>query len=249
MDVYDRLQPEDLMKNAVIIASFVYHAANRDALLPRKALPAARAQHRLPPSRAQLSVDGSSGSDRRCRFSPRSSSPIVMRERRRARQLAEARDACGRRTGRGTAGQQVAAQEVERQSRRSASTQALLDKADQQAARRVPVAGRRGAATTTAASFFDLAKTSFDGRIGQPIARHAEARCDDRLGEAERERASTRIARLTEQVAALGSTASTLSRALRTPAVRGRWGEMQLRRVVEIAGMLQRCDFDEQPAL
>jgi len=42
MDVYDRLQAEDLMKNAVIIASFVYQAANRDALLPRKPLPAAR---------------------------------------------------------------------------------------------------------------------------------------------------------------------------------------------------------------
>ena len=55
--------------------------------------------------------------------------------------------------------------------------------------------------------------------------------------------------RLSEQVVALGATANTLSRALRTPAVRGRWGEMQLRRVVEIAGMLQRCDFDEQPAL
>jgi carboxypeptidase Q len=42
MDLYDRLQPEDLMKNAVIIASFVYHAANRDGLLPRKPLPPAR---------------------------------------------------------------------------------------------------------------------------------------------------------------------------------------------------------------
>ena len=41
MDVYDRIQPEDLMKNAVIAAAFVYHAANRDGLLPRKALPAA----------------------------------------------------------------------------------------------------------------------------------------------------------------------------------------------------------------
>jgi Zn-dependent M28 family amino/carboxypeptidase len=39
MDVFDRLQSEDLMKNAVIVASFVYHAANRDERLPRKALP------------------------------------------------------------------------------------------------------------------------------------------------------------------------------------------------------------------
>ncbi len=42
MDVFDRVPPEDMMKNAVIIASFVYHAANRDDRLPRKALPAAR---------------------------------------------------------------------------------------------------------------------------------------------------------------------------------------------------------------
>jgi hypothetical protein len=47
MDVYDRIQAQDMMKNAVIIASFVYHAANRDALLPRKALP--RPQPQQPP--------------------------------------------------------------------------------------------------------------------------------------------------------------------------------------------------------
>jgi hypothetical protein len=44
MDLYDRLQAEDLMKNSVVIASFVYHAANRDTLLPRKTLPRARVQ-------------------------------------------------------------------------------------------------------------------------------------------------------------------------------------------------------------
>jgi len=40
MDVYERVQAEDMMKNAVIVAAFVYHTANRDELLPRKPLPA-----------------------------------------------------------------------------------------------------------------------------------------------------------------------------------------------------------------
>jgi carboxypeptidase Q len=39
MDVYERIQEEDMRKNAVIVASFVYLAANRDQALPRKPLP------------------------------------------------------------------------------------------------------------------------------------------------------------------------------------------------------------------
>jgi hypothetical protein len=39
MDVYERLQPKDVMQNAVIVASFVYNAATRDGLFPRKPLP------------------------------------------------------------------------------------------------------------------------------------------------------------------------------------------------------------------
>jgi carboxypeptidase Q len=39
MDNYERLQSADMMKNAVIVAAFVYHTANRDAKLPRKPLP------------------------------------------------------------------------------------------------------------------------------------------------------------------------------------------------------------------
>src|SRR5581483_8367072 len=39
MDVYERIQPQDMMRNAVIVASFVYNTANRDEKLPRKPLP------------------------------------------------------------------------------------------------------------------------------------------------------------------------------------------------------------------
>ncbi len=39
MDVYDRIQPGDLMQASAIVASFVYHTANRGEMLPRKPLP------------------------------------------------------------------------------------------------------------------------------------------------------------------------------------------------------------------
>ena len=136
-------------------------------------------------------------------------------------------------------------EEVARQKQALGATGALLDKADQKL-RDAFQSLAAEALKDNRAAFLDLAKTSFAG-FQQPIAETLK-NVDLRLTEAERERVAA-YARLAEQVAALGSTTSTLSRALRTPAVRGRWGEMQLRRVVEIAGMLQRCDFDEQPGL
>jgi DNA recombination protein RmuC len=61
---------------------------------------------------------------------------------------------------------------------------------------------------------------------------------------------------LTEQVRALSSTGEglrdqtrSLVTALRAPQARGRWGEMQLRRVVELAGMVEHCDFSEQESV
>ena len=136
-------------------------------------------------------------------------------------------------------------EEIARAKQAQESTHDLLDAADRKLRDTFQSLAAQ-ALNDNRTSFLDLARTSFEG-FQQPIAETLK-RVDARLGDVERDRTSA-YSRLAEQVAALGSATSTLSRALRTPAVRGRWGEMQLRRVVEMAGMLARCDFDEQPGL
>jgi DNA recombination protein RmuC len=57
---------------------------------------------------------------------------------------------------------------------------------------------------------------------------------------------ATQIANLSLVNAELRNQTGSLVKALRSPNVRGNWGQMQLRRTVEIAGMLDHCDFSEQ---
>ncbi len=90
--------------------------------------------------------------------------------------------------------------------------------------------------------------------IGELVApvREALGRFEAQVGELEQRRTGA-YAELREQVrglaeaqAQLRAEAGNLVRALRAPQVRGRWGEVQLRRVVELAGMAEHCDFTEQ---
>src|SRR5262249_29779419 len=102
-------------------------------------------------------------------------------------------------------------------------------------------------------TFISLAKASF-GEFQRPIKETLE-RFDTGINILEKRRVEA-YAALREQVTGLGQTeeklraeTAKLVTALRTPQVRGRWGEMQLRRVVEIADMLNHCDFLEQQSV
>lgn len=57
---------------------------------------------------------------------------------------------------------------------------------------------------------------------------------------------ASQLTGLTQAQEQLRRTAEGLAQALRSPNARGRWGEVQLRRIVEMAGMLEHCDFSEQ---
>ena len=108
-----------------------------------------------------------------------------------------------------------------------------------------------GSFQTMAKGDLDIRQQKFDELV-KPL-KESLTRVDTRLQELEVERKSA-YASLSEQVRSLvenhlprlhNETAGLL-RALRQSSVRGRWGELQLKRVVEMAGMQDHCDFYEQ---
>jgi DNA recombination protein RmuC len=82
--------------------------------------------------------------------------------------------------------------------------------------------------------------------------KEALVRVEHHVGSLERDRmeqfGSIRsvLARVEGETQHLGRTTASLAGSLRSSTVRGTWGEVQLRRVLEAAGMVSRCDFDEQ---
>lgn len=86
--------------------------------------------------------------------------------------------------------------------------------------------------------------------IGEALKRTEE---QIRLVERDRQKAYGNLDRhltsMAQNQAALQSETRNLVKALRRPEVRGRWGEMTLRRLAELAGMVEHCDFEEQTSL
>jgi DNA recombination protein RmuC len=110
-----------------------------------------------------------------------------------------------------------------------------------------------GTFQSEASKDLDARRKAIDDLVA-PI-RESLGKVDEKIGVVEKERVGhyAALTQKLDQVAEAhrqlhGETAK-LAQALRSTTVRGRWGEVQLRRVVELAGMLDHCDFQEQMTL
>ena len=109
-------------------------------------------------------------------------------------------------------------------------------------------------------SFLQLARTQLEAReraiddMLRPI-REALVKTERQIREIEKERReaygalSQHLRAMLESHQALQAETRRLVQALRRPEVRGQWGELTLRRLVELAGMQSHCDFEEQPTV
>jgi len=125
---------------------------------------------------------------------------------------------------------------------------------DRNSDRLLALAGERlGAVSQTHQASLDQKEAAVEALV-RPL-RDSLARVDEKLQrvETEREGHYRSLTQHLELVAtghqSLARETRGLSAALRSPNARGRWGEIQLRRVVELAGMLEHCDFQEQVTL
>jgi DNA recombination protein RmuC len=141
------------------------------------------------------------------------------------------------------------------QTRLSQTFQVLASQALHANSQQLVTLARQTLAAQTAEARGDLEKrqTAIEGLV-RPLA-ETLGRVDVQVQEMEKVRAQAYGA-LNEQVRALDESqrglrteTANLVKALRQPQVRGRWGEMQLRRVVELAGMVAYCDFTEQDSV
>jgi DNA recombination protein RmuC len=108
-------------------------------------------------------------------------------------------------------------------------------------------------ARTEATSDIDARKQAIEALLA-PMAKTLD-QVDREIKDSERRRAESG-AQLMQKIASLDTAGQglrdetrRLTDALKRPGVRGRWGELQLKRVVELAGMIEYCDFTEQKTI